>query len=136
MEISGAIPAGKPFTFKIFKPQFPLLSIGGITKRCRLSWLTNSALVYEPKCGGTRGHAGSQPMSTAEYMCTFPARESLVSAIPAGDGKFSNLFLQCRGFGVYSMNKTGRWRTLSVTCVNAASGVSSCSAPTQVPVST
>ncbi len=24
----------------------------GVTKRCRLSWLTNSALVYEPKCGG------------------------------------------------------------------------------------
>jgi len=24
----------------------------GITKRCRLSWLTNSALVYEPEFGG------------------------------------------------------------------------------------
>ncbi len=24
----------------------------GVTKKCRLSWLTNSALVYEPKCGG------------------------------------------------------------------------------------
>ncbi len=24
----------------------------GLKKRCRLSWLTNSALVYEPKCGG------------------------------------------------------------------------------------
>jgi hypothetical protein len=23
-----------------------------VTKRCRISWLTNSALVYEPKCGG------------------------------------------------------------------------------------
>ncbi len=23
----------------------------GVTKRCRLSWLTNSALVYEPICG-------------------------------------------------------------------------------------
>jgi hypothetical protein len=32
----------------------------GVTKRCCLSWLTNSALVYEPKCGrmvggGVRG---------------------------------------------------------------------------------
>ncbi len=27
----------------------------GVTKRCRLSWLTNSALVYEPKCGGSEG---------------------------------------------------------------------------------
>jgi hypothetical protein len=26
--------------------------IRGVTKRCRLSWLTNSVLVYEPKCGG------------------------------------------------------------------------------------
>ena len=24
----------------------------GVTKRCRLSWLTNSVLVYEPNCGG------------------------------------------------------------------------------------
>ncbi len=24
----------------------------GATKRCLLSWLTNSALLYEPKCGG------------------------------------------------------------------------------------
>jgi hypothetical protein len=38
----------------------------GFTKRCRLSWLTNSALVYnEPKCGGP---AGSQPISTAVHM--------------------------------------------------------------------
>ncbi len=27
----------------------------GVTKRCRLSWLTNSALVYELKCGRMRG---------------------------------------------------------------------------------
>jgi hypothetical protein len=39
----------------------------GVTKRCRLSWLTNSALVYEPKCRGVGGVAGSQPMSTAAY---------------------------------------------------------------------
>jgi hypothetical protein len=29
----------------------------GVTKRRRLSWLTNRALVYEPKCGG-RGEGG------------------------------------------------------------------------------
>jgi hypothetical protein len=40
----------------------------GVTKRCRLSWLTNSALVYEPKCGGRGVVAWSQPMST--YSCT------------------------------------------------------------------
>ncbi len=34
----------------------------GVIKRCRLSWLTNRALVNEPKCGGrgTWGVAGSQ----------------------------------------------------------------------------
>ncbi len=41
----------------------------GVPKRCRLSWLANSALVYEPKCGGggVAGVAGSQPMSTAVH---------------------------------------------------------------------
>ncbi len=33
-----------------------------VTKKCCLSWLTNRALVYEPKCGGGRV-AGSQPLS-------------------------------------------------------------------------
>jgi hypothetical protein len=28
----------------------------------------------------------------------FPARESLVGDIPAGDGKIANLFLQCKDF--------------------------------------
>ncbi len=41
-------------------------STQGVTKRCRLSLLTNSALAYEPKCEG--GVAGSQPMSTAVHM--------------------------------------------------------------------
>jgi hypothetical protein len=42
----------------------------GVTKRCLLSWLTNSTPVYEPKCGGMGGGevAGSQPMSTAVHM--------------------------------------------------------------------
>jgi hypothetical protein len=39
----------------------------GVTKRCRLSWLTNSALVYEPKCGGRGELRGSQPMSTVVH---------------------------------------------------------------------
>ncbi len=39
----------------------------GVTKRCRLSWLTNSGLVNEPKYGGEGGVAGSQPMSTAVH---------------------------------------------------------------------
>ncbi len=30
----------------------------GVTKRCHLSWLTNSTLVYEPKCGGRGGLRG------------------------------------------------------------------------------
>jgi hypothetical protein len=40
-----------------------------VSKRCSLSWLTDSALVYKPKCGGRGGvaAAGSQPMSTAVH---------------------------------------------------------------------
>jgi hypothetical protein len=49
----------------------------GVTKRCRLSWLTNTAIVYEPKCGERGRVTGSQPMSTAQinfgdltpYLC-------------------------------------------------------------------
>ncbi len=43
-------------------------SMQGVTKRCRLSLLTNSALVYESQCGGWEGVAGSQPMSTAVHI--------------------------------------------------------------------
>ncbi len=39
----------------------------GVTKICHLSWLTNSDLVYETKCGGRGKVAGSQPMSTAVH---------------------------------------------------------------------
>ena len=42
----------------------------GVTKRCRLSLLTNSTLVYEPKCGG-RGGCG---VSANEYSCTHGAQ--------------------------------------------------------------
>jgi hypothetical protein len=38
------------------------------TKRCRPSWLTNSALVYEPKCGGRGGLAGSHPVKKTVNM--------------------------------------------------------------------
>jgi hypothetical protein len=40
----------------------------GVTKRCRLSWLTNSALAYEPKCGGggAGGIAGSLGINFGE----------------------------------------------------------------------
>jgi hypothetical protein len=41
----------------------------GVTNICRLSWPTNSALVYEPKCGGRGRGRGeefqSQPLSAA-----------------------------------------------------------------------
>jgi hypothetical protein len=40
----------------------------GVIKKYRLSWLTNSPLVDEPKCGGSGEGAVSQPMSTAVHM--------------------------------------------------------------------
>jgi hypothetical protein len=41
-----------------------------VTKKCRLSWLTNSALVYEPKSGG-RGSCG---VLANEYSCAHGAQ--------------------------------------------------------------
>jgi hypothetical protein len=35
------------------------------------------------------------PSRDVTYQTPAPARECLVSAIPAGDGKIDNLFLQC-----------------------------------------
>ncbi len=45
----------------------------GVTKRRRLSWLANSALVYEPKCGRGEGGGGvgSQPMSAQGAQINF-----------------------------------------------------------------
>ncbi len=38
-----------------------------VTKRCRLSWLINIAIIYEPKFGERGGVEGSQPVSTAVH---------------------------------------------------------------------
>ncbi len=40
--------------------------IPGVAKRCRLSWQTNSALVFEPKGGGSGGLGG---LSQWEQLC-------------------------------------------------------------------
>jgi hypothetical protein len=40
----------------------------GSLERYRPSWLTNSALVYEPKCEGKWGGGEYQPMSKAAHM--------------------------------------------------------------------
>ncbi len=42
--------------------------VQGVTKRCRLSLLTNSALVIRDQMRGEGGVAGSQPMSTAVHI--------------------------------------------------------------------
>ncbi len=43
----------------------------GVIKRCHLSWLTNRALVYEPKCEGGEGGCG---ISANEYSCAHGAK--------------------------------------------------------------
>ncbi len=47
---------------------FPSPYTQGVTKRCRLFLLTNSALVYESQCGGMRAIAGSRPMISAVHI--------------------------------------------------------------------
>ncbi len=49
-------------SWKLFKA-----SCQGVTKRCRPSWLTNSALLYEPKCGGW----GLLGLSQWVQLCTW-----------------------------------------------------------------
>ncbi len=56
--------------------KFSYLQGQGVSKRCRLSWLTDSALEYEPNArgggGGLRpGGWGSQPMSTEPEFLNF-----------------------------------------------------------------
>ncbi len=53
----------------------------GVIQRCRLSWLTNSDLLYESKCGGGVGEvAGS--MSTAVYIKWHGAQINLGDLTP------------------------------------------------------
>ncbi len=47
----------------------------GVTKRCRLSWLTKSAIEYEPRCGG-RGKGCKD--SANEYSCAHEAQINFV----------------------------------------------------------
>ncbi len=46
----------------------------GATKRCRLSWLTNSALVYEPIRGERGGGGGGVSVNSYRYGCTHGAQ--------------------------------------------------------------
>jgi hypothetical protein len=46
----------------------PLALSGGRKGMSSISWLTNSALVYEPKCGG-RGEGLRPGVSANEYSC-------------------------------------------------------------------
>jgi hypothetical protein len=51
----------------------------GVTKKCRLSWLTNSALVGEPKCGrGGRGFL----VSANGYSCAHVAQTNFGDLAP------------------------------------------------------
>jgi hypothetical protein len=47
-----------------------------VTKGFRLSWLTNSALVCEPKCGGYKV-GGSCGVSANEYNCKQDSKQTL-----------------------------------------------------------
>ncbi len=72
-----------------------VLLLQGVTKKCCLSWLTNSAIVYvyEPKCGGMGGVAGSQPMRSNSIfnLCTL----LLLLSIQAGRWLRDVVYLGC-----------------------------------------
>jgi hypothetical protein len=52
----------------------------GVTKRCHLSWLTNSALVYEPKCRG--GGGGCCGVTANEFTCAHGAQINFCDLTP------------------------------------------------------
>jgi hypothetical protein len=54
----------------------------GVTKRCRLSLLTNSALVYESKFRGEGVVAGCQPLSTAVHITWHGAQINFGDLLP------------------------------------------------------
>jgi hypothetical protein len=51
---------------------------GATKKRCCLSWLTNSALVYEPKYG----EGGGCGVSANEYSCAHGAQINFADLTP------------------------------------------------------
>ncbi len=57
----------------IFFGYYQLILYQGVTKRCRLSWLPDSALVYEPKYGGMGGRGG-WGVSANECSCAHGAQ--------------------------------------------------------------
>jgi hypothetical protein len=63
-------PIEIPKSIKL-KPSMYCIQGQGVTKRCRLSWLTNSALVYEPKCWEGGGGCG---VSANDYRCAHGAQ--------------------------------------------------------------
>jgi len=50
----------------ITRQSLAMVNTRGFRNWCRLSWMTNSALLYEPKCGG-RGEVAES--SANEYSC-------------------------------------------------------------------
>jgi hypothetical protein len=54
---------------RLSKFQLSLVRFRVVTRRSRPSWLTNSALVYEPKCGGGGGYG----VSANELSCAHGA---------------------------------------------------------------
>ncbi len=71
----------KTFRWSFYLHQIVLTRVlkPGVTKRCRLSWLTNSALVFEPKCGRGGGGCG---VSANEYSCAHRAQINLGDLTP------------------------------------------------------
>jgi hypothetical protein len=60
------LPPAATAVFGSYLPSFESL-LQGVTKRCRLSWLTNSALLYQTNYGGRAVLRGIEPMRTAVH---------------------------------------------------------------------
>ncbi len=74
--------------------------IQGVTKRFRLACLTNSALVNEPKCGGSGGVAGPQINKLWKSNSIFNLWPDLSESV--------NFFTK-GGNGIVGVTSTKRW---------------------------
>ncbi len=107
MMVISSVTATDQTIVSLFFSDLPvvILAVGwpntqaGVYKRCRLSLLTNSALVYEPKSGGggELRLAGSQPISTAAHRSPIKLWRSTSILNLCSQGITTHIFIFLRG---------------------------------------
>ncbi len=82
-----------------------VLSAQGVTKGCCLSWLNNSTLLYEPKCGGGCELRG---LTANEYSCAHGAQINLGFNLCIMGSYVQRGIAECNSSGNGTGSSTGR----------------------------